>query len=80
MHRSRSFELENEFESELNLARSICTGRPSEVCWSLVVSREVSDSNCLIELDEICCSARETVVGDGDALVIAVQRIEHFCD
>ena len=65
--RSRSFELENGFESELNLARSIRTGSTREVCRPLVVSREVSDSNCLIELNEVCCSICETVVGDGRA-------------
>ena len=73
-------QLENQLHGELDLARSICAGRPGQVRRPLIVSREVTDSNRLIQLHEIRGGIREAVIGNRDAPVIAIQGIECFRD
>jgi hypothetical protein len=62
----------------LNLPGGVRTICRKKIHRLLVVRRKVLDSNCFIELHEIRRSAGETVVGDDDALVVAIQSIESF--
>jgi hypothetical protein len=75
-----SFELENEFESKLNLARRISAGGFRQVCGTCVACRKVLDSNSLSQLDEVGRSTGKAIVSDHHTLVVAVERIEGLSD
>src|SRR5437588_13018411 len=73
-----SFAVERQSQGELNLARRIGAGGSRQVRRSLIVGRKVFDSNRFIELHKVGRGAREAIIRDRHALVVAVQSIERF--
>jgi hypothetical protein len=68
----------NHFQSQLNLPRSLSIGSLERVSRNLVMTGIVVDSQQRTDLDEVRGITLQTVLGDQDALVVAIQQIEGF--
>ena len=72
--------LEHQFQPELDLARRIRRVRFSEVFWELIITGVRSQSGGSGALNETCGIGREAIGGDGNALVVAVEKVERLDD